>query len=213
MEKCYTRISRFYFHKRELALKTTIFNTPLITPALRGLFRFSLRILGWSVVGQLPDIPKFVIVGAPHTSNWDFVMFLALAFILKGNLRYMGKKELFRWPFEGFFRWCGGVPVDRSKHQGLVEQTVQAIQEADHFQLVITPEGTRKKVGQWKLGFYHIAKNAGIPIVTGYVDSSTKTCGIGPIFTLTDDMEADIRAMQTFFKDKVGINPRLTSAL
>ena len=213
MEKCYTRISRFYFHKRELALKTTIFNTPLITPAFRGLFRFSLRILGWCVVGQLPDIPKFVIVGAPHTSNWDFVMFLALAFILKGNLRYMGKKELFRWPFEGFFRWCGGVPVDRSKHQGLVEQTVQAIQEADHFQLVITPEGTRKKVGQWKLGFYHIAKNAGIPIVTGYVDSSTKTCGIGPIFTLTDDMEADIRAMQTFFKDKVGINPRLTSAL
>ena len=157
--------------------------------------------------------PKFVIVGAPHTSNWDFVMFLALAFILKGDLRYMGKKELFYPPYGWFFRWCGGVPVDRSRHQGLVEQTVQAIQEASHFQLVITPEGTRSKVGEWKLGFYYIAKEAKIPVVVGYVDSRTKTCGIGPTFTLTDDMETDIKSIQAFFKDKVGINPRLTSEL
>ncbi len=193
--------------------KTTIFETPLVTPALRYFFRFALWILGWRVQGRLPDLPKCVIVGAPHTSNWDFVMFLALAFVLKGSMRYMGKAELFRSPFGGFFRWCGGVPVDRSKPQGLVEQTVQAIQEADHFQLVITPEGTRKRVGQWKQGFYHIAKQANIPVVTGYVDSITKTCGIGPTFTLTDDMEADISAIQAFFKDKVGINPLLTSAL
>jgi 1-acyl-sn-glycerol-3-phosphate acyltransferase len=194
-------------------MKTTIFNTPIITPAFRTFSRFFLRISGWRVVGQLPDIPKFVIVGAPHTSNWDFVMFLALAFVLKGDLRYMGKKEMFRWPLTGFFRWCGGVPVDRSKPQGLVEQTVQAIQRADHFQLVITPEGTRSKVREWKRGFYHIAKQACIPIVAGYVDSRTRTCGIGPIFPLTDDIEADIKTMQSFFKDKVGINPGLTSEL
>jgi len=194
-------------------MKRTIFNTPLITPVLCFLSKFSLQLAGWRMVGQLPDLPKFVVVGAPHTSNWDFVMFLALAFVLKGDLRYMGKKELFHWPFAGFFRWCGGVPVDRSKPQGLVEQTVQAIREADHFQLVITPEGTRSKVREWKQGFYHIAKKACIPIVAGYVDSSTKSCGIGPTFTLSDDMEADIKAMQAFFKDKVGINPRLTSEL
>jgi 1-acyl-sn-glycerol-3-phosphate acyltransferase len=194
-------------------MKRTIFSTPLITPAFRFLSRIYLRSQGWRVVGQLPDIPKFVIIGAPHTSNWDFVMFLALAFVLKGNLRYMGKKELFYPPHGWFFRWCGGVPVDRSRPQGLVEQTVQAIQEADQFQMVITPEGTRSKVGEWKRGFYHIAKQANIPVVAGYVDSSTKTCGIGPTFTLTDDMEADIQAMQAFFKDKVGINPRLTSEL
>ncbi len=140
-------------------------------------------------------------------------MFLALAFILKGNLRYMGKKELFYWPYGGFFRWCGGVPVDRSKPQGLVEQTVEAIDEADHFQLVITPEGTRSKVGEWKLGFYHIAKQADIPVSTGFVDSVTKTTGIGPTFTLTDDMEADITAIKAFFKDKVGIKPEQTSEL
>jgi 1-acyl-sn-glycerol-3-phosphate acyltransferase len=194
-------------------MNTTIFNTPMITPVLRYLSSFFLRLLGWRVQGQLPDIPKFIIVGAPHTSNWDFVMFLALAFTLKGNLRYMGKKELFYWPYGGFFRWCGGVPVDRSKPQGLVEQTVRAIQATDHFQLVITPEGTRKAVSEWKRGFYHIAKNAGIPIVAGYVDSRTRTTGIGPTFMLTDDIEADIKTMQAFFKDKVGINPGLTSGL
>ena len=194
-------------------MKTTIFCTPLVTPILRALSRFSLRILGWHVDGQLPDLPKFIIVGAPHTSNWDFVLFLMLAFILKVDVRYMGKAELFRLPFGRFFYWCGGVPVDRSKPHGLVEQMVQAVHENEQFKLVITPEGTRSKVGEWKRGFYHIAKEAAIPIVTGYVDTRTKTCGIGPTFTLTDDMEADIKTIQAFFKDKVGINPRLTSAL
>ena len=140
-------------------------------------------------------------------------MFLALAFVLKGNLRYMGKKELFYWPYGGFFRWCGGVPVDRSKHHGLVEQMVQAIKASDHFQLVITPEGTRKKVGKWKQGFYHIAKKACIPIVAGYVDIRTRTCGIGPTFTLTEDTEADMVTIKAFFKEKLGINPGLTSEL
>jgi 1-acyl-sn-glycerol-3-phosphate acyltransferase len=194
-------------------VKRTIFNTPIITPAFRLLFRIGLWLFGWRVVGGLPDYPKFVIAGAPHTSNWDFIMFLAIAFILKGDLRYMGKKELFRPPFTPFFLWCGGVPVDRSKPQGLVEQTVQAIQEADKFQLIITPEGTRSLVGKWKMGFYHIAKQAGVPISTGFVDSVTKTTGIGPTFTLTDDMETDVAAIKAFFRDKVGINPRQTSEL
>jgi 1-acyl-sn-glycerol-3-phosphate acyltransferase len=140
-------------------------------------------------------------------------MFLALAFVLKGDLRYMGKMELFRPPIGGFFRWCGGVPVDRSKSQGLVEQMVQAMNESDRFQLVITPEGTRGIVREWKLGFYHIAKAAGVPIATGFVDSHTKTTGIGPTFTLTDDMDADIKAIKAFFKDKIGINPLQTSDL
>ncbi|GAB4503863.1 MAG: lysophospholipid acyltransferase family protein [Anaerolineales bacterium] len=194
-------------------MRTTIYTTPIITPALRGLFQIILRLAGWRVVGQLPHLPKYIIVGAPHTSNWDFVMFLALALVLKGDMRYMGKAELFRSPLGGFFRWCGGVPVDRSKPQGLVEQTVQAIREAEHFRLVITPEGTRKQVTEWKRGFYYIARQANIPIVAGFVDSQTKTCGIGPIFTLSSDIEADLRTIQSFFKDKVGINPKLTSEL
>ena len=161
----------------------------------------------------MPDIPKFVLAGAPHTSNWDFVMFLALAFYLRADVRFMGKAELFRGPFGGFFRWCGGYPVDRAKSQGLVEQMAQAIQESERFILVVTPEGTRHKVNEWKTGFYHIAKKAGVPIAVGFVDSRTKTCGIGPTFQLTDDMEADIKTIQSFFAGKVGIRPNRTSEL
>ncbi len=194
-------------------MKRTMFTTPIISPALRLLSIAGLRLTGWRVVGELPDIPKFVIVGAPHTSNWDFVLFLALALVLKGDLRVMGKKEIFRWPVAGFFLWCGVVPVDRSRSQGLVEKTVQAIRESDRFQLVIAPEGTRSKVGKWKMGFYHIAKQADIPVVTGYVDGATRTCGIGPTFMLSDDMEADVNAIKAFFKDKLGIKPEYASEL
>jgi len=199
--------------RKRIKMKRTIFTTPIISPALRLVSRVALRLSGWHVLGELPDLPKFVIVGGPHTSNWDFVLFLALALVLKGDLRYMGKKELFRWPIAGLFLWFGGVPVDRSRSQGLVEQTVQAIRESDHFQLVIAPEGTRSKVGKWKMGFYHIAKQADIPVVAGYLDGPTRTCGIGPTFTLSDDMEADIKTIQDFFKDKMGINPELASDL
>ena len=169
--------------------------------------------VGWHVEGRMPDIPKFVLAGAPHTSNWDFVIFLAMVFVLQADVRYMGKSELFRWPIGGFFRWCGGYPVDRSKSHGMVEQMTQAIQDSEKFILVITPEGTRKKVREWKSGFYHIAKKAGVPIVTGFVDSRTKACGIGPAFYLTEDMEADMKAIQSFFAGKVGIRPSRTSEL
>jgi 1-acyl-sn-glycerol-3-phosphate acyltransferase len=198
---------------QRLELTTTIFTTPIISGFLHHLSKFVLRLIGWRVDGRMPDIPRFVLAGAPHTSNWDFVMFLLLAFYLRADVRYMGKSQLFRWPIGGFFRWCGGYPVERSKPQGLVDQMARAIQESDHFILVITPEGTRSKVKEWKRGFYHIAKQAGVPIVTGYVDTRTNTCGIGSAFYLTDDIEADMKAIQSFFAGKVGIRPNRTSEL
>ncbi len=194
-------------------MKRTIFTTPILTDLLRVLSRLFLRLFGWRVLGRLPDTPKCVIVGAPHTSNWDFIMFLGLALILRGDFRYMGKAELFRPPFGGFFRWCGGYPVDRSKPQGLVDQMAEAFRTNERFMLVITPEGTRHKVQEWKTGFYHIAKKANTPIVTGYVDSATRTCGIGPTYFLTEDMEADLQAIKSFFVGKVGIRPHRTSEL
>ena len=161
----------------------------------------------------MPDIPKFVVIGAPHTSNWDFVLFLALAFSLKANPRYMGKAELFRSPFGGFFRWCGGIPVDRSKSTGLVEQTVQAMEACTQFILVITPEGTRGKVRSWKSGFYHIAKKARVPIALGFIDRTRKAIGIGPTFVPTEDMDTDMKAIQSYYAGMVGINPHMTSEL
>jgi 1-acyl-sn-glycerol-3-phosphate acyltransferase len=194
-------------------MKTTIFTTPILTDFLRGLSRLFFRLTGWRVVGSLPDLPKYIIVGVPHTSNWDFVIFISLALYLRGDIRYMGKSQLFRWPLGGFFRWCGGYPVDRSKPQGLVDQMADAFRENARFTLTITPEGTRHKVQEWKTGFYHIAKKAGVPVSLGFVDSATKTCGIGPTFYLTEDMNADMQAIKAFFVGKMGIRPHRTSDL
>jgi 1-acyl-sn-glycerol-3-phosphate acyltransferase len=189
-------------------LKLTIFNTPIISPLLRLISNILMWIAGWRVEGKLPDLPKYLIVGAPHTSNWDFLLFLGVIFRLKANVKYMGKAELFRSPLGWFFYWCGGIPVDRKKSTGLVEQMVEACNKSERFILTIAPEGTRHGVKEWKRGFYHIAKGAGIPIVMAKVDSKKKAMHVGDIFYLTDDMEADMKAIQDRFTGMVGINPR-----
>lgn len=188
--------------------QTTIFNTPILSGIFHLLARLIMRLLGWRVDGKLPDIPKFVLIGAPHTSSWDFVLFLGVIFTLRANVRFMGKAELFRSPVGFFFRYCGGIPVDRSKATGLVDQMVQAIRESDRFVLTIAPEGTRHHVQEWKRGFYHIAKGSGIPIVLAVVDGKHKTVRVGQVFQPTEDMEADMKTIQEFFKGIVGINPR-----
>ena len=189
-------------------MKNTIFTTPVISQLLRFLSNSIMRLIGWKVEGTLPNLPKYLIIGAPHTSNWDFLLFLATIFHLKVDARYMGKAELFRGPFGWFFYWCGGIPVDRKKSQGLVEQMVEACNNSDKFILTIAPEGTRHKVKEWKRGFYHIAKGAGIPIIMAKVDGKKKAMCVGEVFHLTEDMEADMLAIQDAFKGMVGINPR-----
>lgn len=166
-------------------------------------------LLGWHVEGTLPALPKFILIGAPHTSNWDFVLFLGVIFTLRANVRFMGKSEIFRFPIGWFFRYCGGVPVDRKKSTGLVEQMVKVSNESDQFILTIAPEGTRHHVTEWKRGFYHIAKNAGIPIVMAQVDGKHKTVNImEQVFHPTEDIEADMKAIKGVFDGVVGINPR-----
>ena len=188
-------------------MKTTIFNTPIFSPLLRFASNSTMRAAGWRVDGTLPDLSKYIIIGAPHTSNWDFILFLGIVFRLKINVSYMGKVELFRSPIGRFFYYCGGIPVDRSKSTGLVEQTVEACEKADHFILVIAPEGTRHGVKEWKRGFYHIAKGAGIPIVMAKVDGRHKTIHVGEVFHPTEDVEADMKVIQGAFKGLVGIKP------
>lgn len=186
----------------------TIFNTPILSSIFHYLTRFIMRLLGWHVDGKLPDLPKYVLIGAPHTSNWDFVLFLGIIFTLRANVRFMGKAELFRLPHGPFFYYCGGIPVDRKKSTGLVEQMVEACNKSDNFILTIAPEGTRHHVTEWKRGFYHIAKNAGVPIVMAVVDGKHKEVRVGQVFQPTDDMEADMKNIQGFFTGVVGINPR-----
>jgi len=189
-------------------MKTTIFNTPILSRTFHYITRLIMRLVGWRVEGTLPDLPKYVLIGAPHSSNWDFVLFLGIIFTLRANVRYMGKVELFRPPHGFFFRYCGGVPVDRKKSTGLVDQMVDACNKSEHFILTIAPEGTRHHVTEWKRGFYHIAKNAGIPIVMAVVDGKKKIVHVGQVFQPTDDIEADMKSIQGFFAGMVGINPR-----
>ena len=190
-------------------MKTTIFNTPILSFIFHIITRIIMRLLGWRVDGKLPDLPKFILIGTPHTSSWDFVLFLGVIFTLRADARFMGKAELFRNPFGWFFYYCGGVPVDRKKSTGLVEQMVEACNKTERFILTIAPEGTRHQVTEWKRGFYHIAKSAGIPIVMAKVDGKNKTVYIlEQVFQPTEDLEADMKTIKGFFEGVVGINPR-----
>ena len=186
----------------------TIFNTPVLSGLFHLLARAIMGLVGWRVTGKLPDLPKFIMIGAPHTSNWDFILFLGVIFTLRADVRFMGKIELFRPPHGWFFRYCGGVPVDRKKSTGLVDQMVDAANQAERFILTIAPEGTRHHVAEWKRGFYHIAKGAGIPIVMAVVDGKHKEVRIGQVFQPTDDIEADMKSIQGYFEGVVGVNPR-----
>jgi len=186
----------------------TIFNTPVLSGFLHLLTRFFMRLTGWRVDGTLPDLPKYILIGAPHTSNWDFVLFLGVIFTLRANVKFMGKAELFRSPFGWFFDYCGGIPVDRKKSTGLVEQMVEACNKSDRFILTIAPEGTRHHVTEWKRGFHHIAAGAGIPIVMAVVDGKHKVVRVGRVFHPTADIEADMKAITGMFEGVVGINPR-----
>lgn len=189
-------------------METTIFNTPGLSAFYHFMAKSIMRLAGWRIEGGLPNLPKFVLIGAPHTSNWDFVLFLGVIFSLRANVKFMGKAELFRPPYGWFFYYCGGVPVDRKKSTGLVDQMVQAFRAAERFILVIAPEGTRHQVTEWKRGFYHIAKGAGIPIVMAQVDGKHKTVRMGQLFQPTEDIEADMQAIKSAFDGVGGIKPR-----
>lgn len=157
----------------------------------RGLGRLVLRLSGWSVTGELPNIPKYVIAVAPHTSNWDFLMGASAMFALDLRLAFIGKHTLFVWPFSAFLRWMGGLPVNRASPHGVVEESVRAFREAGERVLVIAPEGTRSKVAKFKTGFLHIARGAGVPVVFAALDYGHKEVRLGPWFMPGDDIESD----------------------
>ena len=155
---------------------------------------------GWTVEGVAPHPRKFVIIAAPHTSNWDFVYFLGAADALDLNLSFMGKASLFRWPFAQAMRDLGGVPVDRSRANNAVEAMIAEFGRRDEFMLTIAPEGTRGKVRQWKTGFYHIAMGAQVPLVCGMMDYRRKVVGLGPALMPSGDYERDMAQLAVFYR-------------
>ena len=174
---------------------------------IESLGRAILRAFGWRMVGGFPDIPKAVVIAAPHSSNWDGLLGFGAKFGMGVKLSILGKDALIRIPLLGrILRWQGVIPVDRSAPHGVVGQAAQAIRDADRMWYAIAPEGTRRWVERWKPGFWHIARNAGVPVIPAYFDYANKVIGIGPPFELSDDMQADIARIQRWYKPFKGRN-------
>jgi 1-acyl-sn-glycerol-3-phosphate acyltransferase len=186
----------------------TIFDTPIVNTVLRFLSVSFLKLTGWKVEGRLPQgCEKCVFIAAPHTSNWDLPYTLMVAFALRLNIYWMGKNQIFKPPFRGVMMWLGGIPVQREQTNNLVDASVQAIQVADGpLQLVVPPEGTRSKSRYWKTGFYYIALGARVPILMAYMDYERKISGIGPMFSPTGDIEADMLTIKAFYAPFKGKN-------
>jgi 1-acyl-sn-glycerol-3-phosphate acyltransferase len=160
---------------------------------------------GWTIAGTLPPDRKFVIMGASHTSNWDFLVFMGAVHAVGRQIHFVGKHSLFRWPLGGFMRALGGVPVDRSAPQDLVTQIVAEFERRDDFILVVAPEGTRSRTTQWRTGFYQIALKAGVPILAAGPDFPTKRGVFGPVIRPTGNYAEDLKPAFAFFRT---ITPR-----
>src|SRR5687768_5114864 len=166
-----------------------------------------MRLTGWRFEGTAPDEPKFVIIVAPHTSNWDFPVGVMALFALGFRISFLGKHTIFTWPWGTFMRWLGGIPVERSVSRDRVAESVAAFNAAEKLILVIAPEGTRKLVPRWKTGFYHVAHGAQVPIVPIYFDFATRVIGIGRTFRTTGDIATDLAPIEEFFRHRAGKNP------
>jgi len=187
----------------------TIFDTPILRSIMPPLARCALRLAGWRMEGEIPNIRKAVFIAAPHTSNWDFPVMMAFVFAYRVRVHWLGKDALFRGPGYWLFRWLGGIPVDRSRTGGLVAQSAQAFQMQNDLLLAIPPEGTRSRASGWRTGFYHIAQTAQVPIVMSYVDFSRKVGGVGELLIPSGDIDSDMQLFRAFYADVRGKYPAL----
>jgi len=174
----------------------------------RAIGSLVLKIIGWKLVGKMPDVPKFVIIGVPHTSNWD-AMSATFAMLASGfRYTFLIKKEWFFWPMGPIFRWLGGYPVDRSKGSNVVDQLTEYIQNNDRVCVGIPPEGTRGQVQKYKSGFLRLAYAADVPVFICAFDGPGKRVVLDKLFPLTKDLKTDLKAIRAYVDDNyVGVNP------
>lgn len=173
-------------------------------PVTRTLGRWLLAALGWRIEGNFPNVAKAVIIVAPHTTNWDFVVGIAAKFALGLRASWLGKHTLFRPPFRRFMGALGGIPVDRSQPGDVVAQSVARFADADRMVLGLSPEGTRRAVPRWRLGFYHIARGAHVPVVPVAFDWSRHVLAVGATVTPGNDMADDLRRLEEVFASARG---------
>lgn len=172
-----------------------------------------LKLFGWHLVGHPPELKKYVVIIGPHTSNWDFIIFLLVKMTYKLKVVFIGKHTIFIWPFSVFLRKIGGVPVERSSKHNVVDTIVNEFTTRDEMVFALSPEGTRSYLDHWKSGFYHIARKADVPVQCAFLDAPSKRLGWGPIFQLTEDKDADLKKIESFYSDKKGFKPEKFSKI
>ncbi len=189
--------------------ETHIIDIPILRSLFYGISWLYIKMTGWKIVGVLPDEKRMMAIAAPHTSNWDFPLFMALAGIFRMRIRFLGKHTLFKPPMGWLFRLLGGLPVERETAQasGMLKTAVKIMCSKEKVIMAIAPEGTRGGDGKWKTGFYRIAVAAGVPILIAFLDASKKEVGFHGLFYPTGDMEADMAKIQAVYTGKIGINP------
>ncbi|RDH81591.1 MAG: glycerol acyltransferase [endosymbiont of Galathealinum brachiosum] len=180
---------------------------------MRFLSRIILKMLGWQLDEQLPAINKYVLIGYPHTSNWDFIMGMLAKWAMNMPLNWVAKHSMFWGPFGPIFVAMGGVPVNRGKASGFIQKNIDLFNSRECFVLGLMPEGTRSKTDKWKTGFYHIADGANVPIALAYLDYKNKKIGVGKMVETTGDIDSDFEIIKSFYQDKTGCNPKNQSDL
>jgi len=172
-----------------------------------------LKLFGWRLVGQLPSDKKYVIIIGPHTSNWDFFIFVLVKTVYRLKVVFIGKHTIFIGPVAWVLKKMGGLPVDRKSAHNVVNTIVDEFNKRDKMIFALSPEGTRSYLDHWKSGFYHIARKAKVPVQTAFLDTTSKTIGWGPVFEMTDDKDADLKIIGEFYADKIGFKPEKFSKI
>ena len=185
-------------------MSKTMYNTPELQPIISAVCRLCLALRGWKLQGQPPTARKYVMITVPHTSNWDFPLALAMAFVYRFEMRWMGKDSLFSGWRGPVMRWLGGIPIDRTSRNNVVADTIAAFKASTHLIIAIPPEGTRSKVDKWKTGFYYIALGAEVPIALAFLDYQRKIGGFLATFLPTGDIEKDFVNIRAFYTGIAG---------
>ena len=186
-------------------MRLTVFNTPFITAGLRVISSIGLRLIGWRAEGRDLPYSKFVLIAAPHTSNWDFPLMLMVVLKLRLQIFWMGKHTLFPFGLTWLMKYLGGIPINRKESQNVVNETIKLFGNHNKLIVLIPPEGTRSKVKNWKSGFYRIARGANVPVLLGLVDAKKKIAKLDEFFFTSDDLEADMQKIRTFYANTKGL--------
>ena len=185
----------------------TIHDTPGVIQFMRLLSWLILKLGGWKVVNVAPATGSYLIIAAPHTSNWDFPLGIAIAFHLRLKVYFIAKHTLFNGFAGPIMRWLGGVPLNRGESKNFVDASVEIYANSENLIFAIAPEGTRSSVGRWKTGFYHMAKGANVPLALAYFDFSKRIGGIGKMLNTTKNIDADMQAIADFYEPVMGKYP------